>query len=268
MNRTLRAAVSISGGSDSAISRLVYRWMKSGQQPWNSSHRTRSACPLPGKRPTVRYAGTAALPVLCWFKIFPRLARIRRSRSTVLTPATRSPAPRCTRAARTTRRPGPTPLFLNPPNGASMLRPTVFTPTPPARSRRATRKARATSPGPDVVDEAVVAVVGEGDALLLVVEGDDHDDRAEDLLADHAHVGACSRRGGSARRRSPRSCGRAVRRPRPPRAPSLRPSSTYDSTRSRWAAEITGPTTVSRLAADRRPSTGRRTRPVARPAAS
>lgn len=40
----------------------------------------------------------------------------------------------------------PTPLFLNPPNGASMFRPTVFTPTPPARSRRATRKARATSP--------------------------------------------------------------------------------------------------------------------------
>ncbi len=40
----------------------------------------------------------------------------------------------------------PTPLFLKPPNGASMFRPTVFTPTPPARSCRATRKARATSP--------------------------------------------------------------------------------------------------------------------------
>lgn len=40
----------------------------------------------------------------------------------------------------------PTPDRLKPPNGASMFRPIVFTPTPPARSRRATRKARAASP--------------------------------------------------------------------------------------------------------------------------
>ena len=93
----------------------------------------------------------------------------------------------------------------------------------------------------DVVVEAVRGAVGDPHRLLLVVEGQGDDDRAEQLLAGHGHAGVdvgderrrdveAGRRSGGACHR-PRRCGRPARR-----APAM-----YASTRSRWAAEISGP---------------------------
>src|SRR5664280_1532995 len=48
----------------------------------------------------------------------------------------------------------------------------------------------------DVVVEAELRVVGDGDALLLVVEGDGHHHRAEDLLAGRGHVVGAGDEGG------------------------------------------------------------------------
>ena len=50
--------------------------------------------------------------------------------------------------------------------------------------------------GEDVVVEAEVGVVGDGDPLLLVVEGDDDHHGAEDLLPGHHHVVGPGEEGG------------------------------------------------------------------------
>ena len=42
--------------------------------------------------------------------------------------------------------------------------------------------------GPDGTRETILRVVGDLDGLILGVDGDDHEDRAEDLLAGDRHV--------------------------------------------------------------------------------
>ena len=88
---------------------------------------------------------------------------------------------------------------------------------------------------PDRPRQAVGRVVGLGDRVRLVVEGDDRDDRPEDLLADDAHVRA---RVVEDRRRQERALverGRrsAPRRPGPARRPPRDRPRRSSSTRSR-----------------------------------
>ena len=69
----------------------------------------------------------------------------------------------------------------------------------------------------DVVVEAEVGVVGDGDALLLVVERDGHHHRAEDLLPGHRHVVGPGEQGGGHVEAGVAGAraGRRRRRPRP-----------------------------------------------------
>ena len=60
--------------------------------------------------------------------------------------------------------------------------------TIPDSSTRAIRSPRARSARPDRGAEAELGVVGEVDRLLLGVDDDDRQDRAEDLLAHDPHL--------------------------------------------------------------------------------
>ena len=117
--------------------------------------------------------------------------------------ARRWTASRCRRAGRSEPPSRPTPLILKPPKGASWLRCAVLMPTLPDaqplgdghRPRRVLRE--------HVVVQAELGAVGERDRLVLVVEGEHDDDRAEDLLLHRLHVGPAVGEQRRARRRSP-----------------------------------------------------------------
>ena len=113
--------------------------------------------------------------------------------------------------------------------------------TVPMRSRPATRCGAAGVLGPDGAGQAVDAVVGDRDRLVLVAERLDGEHRAERLVLGHRHRRSCSRRGRSAgsRSRRPGPGRRAARRrtaaPRPRRARGRRTPRPCRGAR-RWSA--------------------------------
>ena len=139
----------------------------------------------------------------------------------------------------------PTPLYFMPPNGALWLRCVVLMPTLPARSRLLDAE-RAVGVGAEhVVVEAEVGAVRDRDAFVLVVERDRDDHRAEDLLLHDRMSGPAAR--DQRRRDVVAACraSRAARRRRRPRRLRRDPTRRSPRSRSRCAAVMTGPTTVS-----------------------
>ncbi len=101
--------------------------------------------------------------------------------------------------------------------------------------------------GPDRGRQPVENVVAQPDRLVLALEGQHHQHRAEDLLLHDlgplVDVGDDRRR----RRSSPAPCPPAPAPPVTTLAPSARARSTKPATRSRWVEEISGPMKVSSL---------------------
>ena len=137
----------------------------------------------------------------------------------------------------------PKPDCLTPPNGAAGVGDEALVEADHAGLERLADAQRALEvAGVDVGDEAVLGVVGGGDRLVLVDEGRDRRDRAEDLLAEHAARRRARRRARSARRSSRRR--RARCRRRAPWRPCSTASSTSSATLSRWSSSISGPTST------------------------
>ena len=124
----------------------------------------------------------------------------------------------------------PMPLCLTPPNGAAGSRDQAAVEADHAGLEPlADPQAAGEVAGVDVGDQAVLGVVGQPDRLVLVGEGDDRGDRAEDLLAEDRRRRRARRAARSAGSRSRARSGRraadddARRRRRRRRRPARRP---------------------------------------------
>ena len=147
----------------------------------------------------------------------PGRCNVRSSRTTRWTAA------RCRRGSRSARRSRPTPLILNPPKGSSSYCCTVLMPTVAG----AQLLGHVVGPGgvgrEDVVEQPELGGVGQRHGFVVVVEGDDHDDRPEDLLLGHLHVDAAVGQQRRGHEEAALEVGAARRRPRP-RRPASRPA--------------------------------------------